>query len=148
MFCIDSNVETPPCTSHVLMVIIKCKNRILLSRLIFTARKRSLGQGNVFLHLCVILFTGGWGGRSASRGWADHPFPPIGYYGIRSTSGRYASYWNAFLYEHVSGANSLSVNSPKRTIHISQLVPSPHAQTSTHVHLRQDSRGSHNVSNE
>ena len=27
---------------------------------IFTARKRSLGQGNV-LHLCVILFTGGGG---------------------------------------------------------------------------------------
>ena len=28
-------------------------------------------------------------------GWAD-PFP-IRYYGIRSTSGRYTSYWNAFL---------------------------------------------------
>ena len=27
--------------------------------------------------------------------WADPP--PIGYYGIRSTSGRYESYWNAFL---------------------------------------------------
>ena len=24
--------------------------------------------------------------------------PPKGYYGIRSTSGRYASYWNAFLF--------------------------------------------------
>ena len=86
----------------------------------------------IFLHLCVILFTGGGGlppggslppggvciqgglhpgggsasggsvcrgvciwEESASRGgWAD---PPIGYCGIRSTSGRYASYWNAFL---------------------------------------------------
>ena len=28
-------------------------------------------------------------------GWADHP--PIGYHGIWQTSGRYASYWNAFL---------------------------------------------------
>ena len=27
-----------------------------------TARKRSFGQGNVFLHLCVILFKGGRGG--------------------------------------------------------------------------------------
>ena len=47
----------------------------------------------MFLHLSVILFTGGevaWGG------WEDPP--PIGYYGIRSTSGRYASYGNAFLF--------------------------------------------------
>ena len=32
---------------------------------------------------------------------ADTPPPPpryMGYYGIRSTSGRYASYWNAFLF--------------------------------------------------
>ena len=35
-------------------------------------------------------------GGSASRGVGQTP-PPIRYYGIRSTSGRYASYWNAFL---------------------------------------------------
>ena len=75
----------------------------------------------MFLHLCVILFTGegvasqyasqvtwpGWGlhpggsasGGSASRGgWADPPPRYMGYYGIQSTSGRYASYWNAFLF--------------------------------------------------
>ena len=57
----------------------------------------------MLLHLCVILFTGGGGlppWESASRGLVgQNPPPPIGYYGIRSTSGRYASYWNAFLLE-------------------------------------------------
>ena len=53
-------------------------------------------EGYVFTGVC--LSTGG----SASRGrgfcirGADTP-TPIGYYLIRSTSGRYASYWNAFL---------------------------------------------------
>ena len=92
----------------------------------------------MFLHLCVILFTGGRGvciqGRlGRPRGWADPPWmqtpqgwadiplldadppgvgqipwmqtplpglgraPPIDP-PIRSTSGRYASYWNAFLF--------------------------------------------------
>ena len=38
------------------------------------------------------------GGYAIQGGWADSPPPKkIGYYGIRSTSGRYASYWNAFL---------------------------------------------------
>ena len=102
---------------------------------IFTARKRSLGQGKV-LHLSVILFKGrdwlpsmhhrshNWGvciqgsllGGSASRGlpprggsalrevcirggwvgWADPRY--IGYYGVRSTSGSYACYWDVFLF--------------------------------------------------
>ena len=41
--------------------------------------------------------------------------PPIGYYGIQSTSGRYASYWNAFLFKiklvaylQLMNANSVS----------------------------------------
>ena len=82
----------------------------------------------MFLHLSVILFTGGClpqvGGVSATHLWADTPWadtpgrppaqcmlgytPPaqcmLGYThpcpmhaGIRSTSGRYAYYWNAFL---------------------------------------------------
>ena len=47
----------------------------------------------------------GWG--SASGGlhpegmiciWGVGRPPPIRYYGIRSTRGRYASYWNAFLF--------------------------------------------------
>ena len=36
-------------------------------------------------------------GGSSSRGWADYPLPPE-QYGIRSTSGRCASFWNAFLF--------------------------------------------------
>ena len=32
-----------------------------------------------------------------AEGWADPPSTTMGYYGIRSISGRYVSYWNAFL---------------------------------------------------
>ena len=75
----------------------------------------------MFLHLSVILFTGGGGwlptmhhrphdkgqgiciqvGSACIRGglhlggWGDPPKKR--YYGIRSTSGRYAYYWNVFL---------------------------------------------------
>ena len=60
-----------------------------LSRLegnkVITARKRNLWRLCFYTCLSVILFSGG--GVSAS-----------GYYGIRSTSGRYESYWNAFLF--------------------------------------------------
>ena len=44
----------------------------------------------IFLHLSVILFTGGVPGQvhpGISACWE-----------IRATSGRYASYWNAFLF--------------------------------------------------
>ena len=58
------------------------------SNFIFTACKRSLGQGN-YLYPRVILFTGG---SSAPSGVE---VPPR--YGIWSTSRRYASYCNAFL---------------------------------------------------
>ena len=34
------------------------------------------------------------GGVCIQGGWPD---PTMGYYGIRATSGMYASYWNAFL---------------------------------------------------
>ena len=65
----------------------------------------------MFLHLCVILFKGGF--ASGKRGLRPgsgvcihrkgglHPGLPNGYYEIQSTSGRYASYWNAsLLYVH------------------------------------------------
>ena len=58
----------------------------------------------IFLHLFVILFTGaGGGGGGIPEGTeADTPLeqtpPREADSGIRSTSGRYASYWNAFLY--------------------------------------------------
>ena len=39
-------------------------------------------------------------GGSASKGVGQSPHPPIGYYGIRSMSGWYISYWKAFLFEN------------------------------------------------
>ena len=67
--------------------------------MIFTARKRSLGQGNIFTSMChsfcpqggVCLRggvppTGGSASRRGvciqGRGWTDPP-PPIGYYGMK-----------------------------------------------------------------
>ena len=67
----------------------------------------------IFLHLCIILLTSGFciprgsafreGGGLHPRevciqGGCAEPPPSIGYYGIRSTSGRYAFHWNAFLF--------------------------------------------------
>ena len=52
-----------------------------------------LHSGNV----CLTSPVGLWG---RGRGGVGHTSPPpryMGYYGIQSTSGRYASYWNAFL---------------------------------------------------
>ena len=56
----------------------------------------------IFLHLFVILITGGGGGgipqvTEAHPPRTRHTPPPEADSGIRSTSGRYASYWNAFL---------------------------------------------------
>ena len=58
----------------------------------------------MFLHVSVTLFTGCGlhpGGWVSSRGLHRRGVgrPPIRYYGIRSTRGRYASYWNAFLFK-------------------------------------------------
>ena len=81
---------------------------------VFTARKRSLGQGNVFTGVCLstgeVPGPGGWrgcllpGGVPALGGGVPAPgglvwgvpggdLPPDGY-----CCGRYASYWNAFLF--------------------------------------------------
>ena len=63
---------------------------------ILIARKRSLRR--LCFHRSVHE---GWGGGVCIRGVGLHPgvglADPPGYYGIRSTSGRYAPYWNAFL---------------------------------------------------
>ena len=90
---------------------------------IFTARKRSLGQGNIFRRLCQEFCPqGAWfrvcvcgcrvgrhawlpGGMCGCRGcvwlqWGVHGclgWGCVGYDEIRSMSGRYTSYWNAFL---------------------------------------------------
>ena len=73
------------------MILTKMRNCRFLLPLVKFAKV-------MFLHLSVILFTGGGGGRAASGVGLGRPSPPIGYYGIRSTSGRYASYRNAFLF--------------------------------------------------
>ena len=57
----------------------------------------------IFLHVCVILSTGGhtWllGGRCVVAGGACMVAGGcVGYDEIRSMSGRYASYWNEFLF--------------------------------------------------
>ena len=105
-----SNLSTLYWSNQCLYVCIKRWN-------MFTARKRSLRQGNVFTGFvcsqegvgfpaCITgHMTRGW---SASKrgvclgGWAD---PPPEIHGIRSTSGRYVSYWNAFLSHRVFSAN-------------------------------------------
>ena len=52
----------------------------------------------IFLHLSVILFTGGstWAGTLQPGTPPGQVHPPAG---ILSTSGLYASYWNAFLFD-------------------------------------------------
>ena len=74
-----------------------CHGQILVRSLVLfiTGRNEVVAQV-IFLHLIVILFTGG--------GWCQCPPPGPGTPRttrytpqIRSTSGRYASYWNAFL---------------------------------------------------
>ena len=78
----------------------------------------------MFLHLCVILFTGRGGfpacitghmtggsvssgvcipGESAYRGVGHNSPRYMGYYGIRPSSRRYTSYWNVFLLPTVRG---------------------------------------------
>ena len=71
-----------------------------------------LRKGNVFTSVCQEFCPQGRGcgppgqtpttpiGRppQADVPLGRHPHPPYGYYGIWSTSGRYASYWNAILF--------------------------------------------------
>ena len=71
-----------------------------------------LQQGNVFTHVCHSVHGGvcHTHPRWADTPWADTPPPRANippdrhplcavHAGIRSTSGRYASYWNAFLFK-------------------------------------------------
>ena len=98
----------------------KCLKFSFLDFKIFTARKWSLGQGNIFTSVCqefcpwgkvsacqnlvqggVCLWSGGvW--ETAPPPRAEPPNgqtpPPPQHYGIRSTSGQYASSWNAFFF--------------------------------------------------
>ena len=102
---------------------------------IFTGRNEVLAKV-IFSQACVILFTGGggflqiFGGVSNFSGGEVSPnFRGEGFLqifggggvstGIRSTFGRYASYWNAFLYLCFS-ADGLDGNGQK--LHIGLAV--------------------------
>ena len=79
-------------------VTIQAKSQFFYVQLrLITARKRCLGQGNIFIGVCQ-KFCSQVGGVSARGGgvcfWGvSGGDPPDGY-----CCGRYASYWNAFLY--------------------------------------------------
>ena len=61
--------------------------------------QQSCGQGNVFTGVCHSFCSkGGFSGDPPGR---ENPCPPEADSSIRSTSGRYASYWNAFLFVFV-----------------------------------------------
>ena len=64
------------------------KKRIIY---IFTVRNSSCGKV-MFLHLSVILFTGGIHPLADTPSLTDTSHPPDGH-----CSGRYTSYWNTFL---------------------------------------------------
>ena len=80
--------------------------------IIFTVRKRSLGQGNIFTSVCQKFCSLGGSaplhagipplplGKADPSPWQGRP-PPLAQCvpGDRSTSGRYASYWNVILYK-------------------------------------------------
>ena len=88
----QGNVFTPVCHS----VHRGVYNRGVCIRGVSTSGGVCIGDvcmgGGMDLHPGRVCIQEG----SAPRGWAD---PPIGYYGIQSTNGRYASYWNAFLFQ-------------------------------------------------
>ena len=70
---------------------------------IFTARKRSLRR--LCFHRYLSVHREGCGRTRGRHSPGRHPpaqcmlgYTPSGYYRIRSTSGRYTSHWNAFLF--------------------------------------------------
>ena len=87
---------------------------------LITVHKRSLRRLCFYTcRLSVILFMVGessciqgefasrGGSELEERGWADPH--PIGYYGLLSMSGWYASYWNAFLFQLNSYQGSVQI---------------------------------------
>ena len=107
---------------------------------VFTARKRSLRRLCFYTCLSVILFTGGclpqcmlgytppprpeadtpWDQRQIPSG-SRHPLPRSRHpplhsacWEIRSTSGRYASYWNAYLFQNIISKSILIKRSAYR----------------------------------
>ena len=85
---------------------------LLCTSNLITARKRRLGQANIFTSVCHSFCLGGVGFPACitghmTRGSAQHPLPGcrppplrprhMGYYVKQSTSRQYASYWNTSL---------------------------------------------------
>ena len=80
----------------------------LLYLLRFYYRPQTKFGARYCFYTCHSIHRGGGGGVCIQGvgGWADLQMPPhhrIGYYGIWSTNGRYAPYWNAFLLKYKSG---------------------------------------------
>ena len=84
-------------------------NSFIFDYSIFTARKRSLGQGNIFTPVCHSVHTGGICLSAGAGAGADTPLRSA-CWEIRSTSGQYASYWNAILFKVFFAANLIPVN--------------------------------------
>ena len=84
-----------PCNS----VCIPNRNERII--FIFTGRNEVVAKV-IFLHLFVILFTGGCLPQCML---GNHTRAREAESGIRSMSGRYASYWNAFLFHSVLKSN-------------------------------------------
>ena len=82
-----------------------CVRRQNFIVLIITARKRSLGQGNIFASVCHSVHRGVCFSACLDTPppvvdtptWGQAPPRCSACWEIRSTSGRYVSYWNAIL---------------------------------------------------
>ena len=98
--CFWTQLDSLLSENNKILLHMKNENSCFWTQFI-TARNSSCGKV-MFSQAYVIpsVHGGGLPGGVCIQGyWADPP-PQIGYYGVRSTSGRYASYWNAFLVEN------------------------------------------------
>ena len=99
-------LRLPGCTKRLQILLVEnvCTDRLA----IFTARKRSLGQGNIFTPVCHSVHGGGGvpvPRGACSRGSAcSRGVPALGVPGGDPPTpdsyccGRYAPYWNASLF--------------------------------------------------
>ena len=106
--CVYACMTGESTSVRVVCVIVDACDQVC----IFTARKRSLGQGNIFAPVCHSVHSGGgstWAGTPGTRYTPRARYTPqtrytprsSAYWEIRATSGRYASCWNAFLFTYI-----------------------------------------------
>ena len=119
------NIHDPP-AGYLSNVITARKRRLCLHRCLSVHGGSVRGRGHAWGRwgMCGGGVHGGgmrggghaWQGACVARGWGSawqrgHAWQGGGrachsrYYGIRSMSGRYASYWNAFLFKHFNRSN-------------------------------------------